>query len=665
MKCPRCHETFTERCSQCPNCGAVFSKEASEKISLYFDVKEQLSYLHTLKTYLDTSLGALSGNLNRLEALVTDSLNETANEPYGISEAKIPKTSPDSQVITEFEDNLPTEFHVRKSSKGQAEPETALPQAAEIGEGEFRFGQKWLLIIGIITMVFAVGYFLKYSFTKGWVGPAGRIALSYFWGMAFLGMGEWFRKKELRSFGLSLAGGGIAVLYFSTFAGFQLYHIIPMWLSFALMILITIFSCVLAVVYDAKWLAALGTLGGFLTPLFLSPHHPQQLALMSYMAILNLGILALATKKNWRLLESLGFVFTWLLYTGWYAPYYKINDFWPSITFLMLFFIIYALLPVASTLYHKQSRSVGSLWFAAPNALIAFGFAFAMVAEKFSTPYVSIVTLFIAIVFLTLANWLSEHESVEGSAFWYLIANAVFFLVLTVPILFSSNWITIFWALEAAFLLWLGLKLDRKWMTITGIVLTLLVTGKLFLYDYPVVFRLNRTWSWFKIPYTQDLLERLLTLAALLGSLFWGGRKLRAAIGISWNKLGSVFTSIFGASLFLALTIETAAFFHQYAGGARFASISVLWAIFASLLMVQGFRLANSTMRKTAIGIFLVTLFKVFFMDISHFTTPFRILSFLVLGLLLIGSSWLYHRFRGKLLTESQAINNGNENETK
>ena len=655
MRCPNCQETITERCNQCPHCGILFDKNQREKLSLYFDVKEQLSYLNTLKTYLDTSLSTLSGSMGRLEELVEDSLSRRTGASTGNTPAETPLPAPSPQPPIKSEDEFPTEFYPRGDGPKQTAAVNTPPQPAAIGKGEFRFGQKWLLIIGIITMVFAVGYFLKYSFTKGWVGPAGRIALSYFWGMAFLGLGEWFRKKDYRPFGLSLAGGGIAVLYFATFAGFQLYHLIPLTLAFAIMILITIFSCALAVIYDAKWLAALGTLGGFLTPLFLSSHQPNQLALMSYMTILNLGILALAARKSWRLLESLGFVFTWILYTSWYAVYYKTASFWPSLIFLMVFFLIYAILPVAATLYRKETRSLGSLWYAAPNALIAFGYAFGLVADRYSTPYVAIVTLFIAVVFLTLSSWLSEHESVNESAFWYLIANAVFFLVLTVPILFSSNWITIFWALEAAFLLWLGLKLDRKWMAITGMILVVIVTGKFLLYDYPVVFHLGRTWSWFKVPYTKSLLERILTAAALLSALCLTGKKLQSRAGKTWQNLSTLFTLIFGGTLFLTLSIETAAFFHQYAPRARFASISVLWAVFAAVLMVQGFRKESGKMRKLAIGLFLLTLFKVFFMDISHFSTPYRILSFMVLGLLLIGSSWLYHRFSEKLLEDAAA----------
>ncbi len=663
MKCPNCHEILTERCSVCPKCGIVFTDETIEKISLYFDVKEQLTYLNTLKNYLDTSLTSLNSSLNRLEKVM---IANSVHEPVPKPETAAPSPAePDlqSQAVTEFIEEMPTELHSRDpGSPSSPSLLTSAPPAA-IGENEFHFGQKWLLIIGIITMVFAVGYFLKYSFTKGWVGPAGRIVLSYFWGMVFLGMGEWFRKKEFRSFGLSLAGGGIAVFYFATFAGFQLYHLVPFWLSFALMLVITCFSAVLAIIYDTKWLAALGTLGGFLTPILLSTHTPNQIALMSYMLILNLGILALATRKNWRILESLGFVFTWLLYTAWYGPYYKTAYFWPSIIFLFLFFLIYAILPVAGTLYRKEARSIGNLWFAAPNALITFGFAFALVTDRFSMPYVSIVTILIAVIFLALANWMSEHDSRESSAFWYLIANAVFYLVLTVPILFSSNWITIFWALEAALILWLGLKVKRKWMTATGIILIIVVTGKFIFYDYHFIFHLSHSWYYRNIPYTKMLLERILTAAAVLAALYKSSRQLHSSATNTRSRWGSLLFVIFATTLFIILTIDTVAFFHQYLPGARFASISILWAIFASVLMVQGFRKENSTMRKTAIGIFIVTLFKVFLVDISHFSTPYRILSFMVLGMLLITSSWLYHHFRKTFPSDTETETGEKEHE--
>src|SRR5574341_1160532 len=101
------------------------------------------------------------------------------------------------------------------------------------------------------------------------------------------------RKKLSGAFGLSLVGGGIAVLYFSTFAGFQIYHLLDQVPSFAIMALITVLAGALSVYYDSKWLAVLGLVGGFLTPVLLTTVRDNQIALMTYMTMLKLGLLGL------------------------------------------------------------------------------------------------------------------------------------------------------------------------------------------------------------------------------------------------------------------------------------------------------------------------------------------------------------------------------------
>ena len=197
---------------------------------------------------------------------------------------------------------------------------------------EISVGQKWLLIVGIVTMVFGVGYFLKYSFERGWIGPAGRVVLAYIWGIVFMVAGSQFRKKSFEAFGLSLIGGGIATLYFATFAAFQIYHLFTHAPSFLIMIIITALASVLSIIYDTKWLAILGLIGGFLTPVMLSTGQDNQIVLMTYMTILNLGLLGIAFYKRWDILNILGFGFTYLLYTGWAMKHYTELRFWPGIT---------------------------------------------------------------------------------------------------------------------------------------------------------------------------------------------------------------------------------------------------------------------------------------------------------------------------------------------
>ena len=145
-----------------------------------------------------------------------------------------------------------------------------------------------------------------------------------------------------------------------------------------------------------------------------------------------------------------------------------------------------------------------------------------------------------------------------------------------------------------------------------------------------------------------------MTVAVALATLFAAGRMLKAAAlkRPEWreNLPAAFFYALFGVVLFLAFNVETAGYFHDAAPRARFASISVLWALFATVLMVLGFARNLSMLRRCSIALFAATILKVFLRDMAAVDTPYRILSFLVLGLMLVGASYLYHRFKAHIL---------------
>jgi len=79
--------------------------------------------------------------------------------------------------------------------------------------------------------------------------------------------------------------------------------------------------------------------------------------------------------------------------------------------------------------------------------------------------------------------------------------------------------------------------------------------------------------------------------------------------------------------------------------------------LYAITLMLLGFRYQQARLRLVSLGLFGVTILKVFLADMAKGSTPFRIVSFVVLGLMLIGASYLYYRYRGYLLSTLPADN--------
>ena len=73
--------------------------------------------------------------------------------------------------------------------------------------------------------------------------------------------------------------------------------------------------------------------------------------------------------------------------------------------------------------------------------------------------------------------------------------------------------------------------------------------------------------------------------------------------------------------------------------------LSLYWALWACGLLAGGFVRKSAPARYFAIGLFALTLGKVFVLDMQGVEAPWRIGSFMALGLALVGGSWWYHRF--------------------
>jgi hypothetical protein len=96
----------------------------------------------------------------------------------------------------------------------------------------------------------------------------------------------------------------------------------------------------------------------------------------------------------------------------------------------------------------------------------------------------------------------------------------------------------------------------------------------------------------------------------------------------------------------LLSTILTAILlFHEVSGG----MLTVAWGIEGVGLLTAGFRLRDRTLRLSGLALFLVCILKLFLYDLRQLETWYRILSFIVLGLILVSVSWVYTRFRDRL----------------
>ncbi len=80
--------------------------------------------------------------------------------------------------------------------------------------------------------------------------------------------------------------------------------------------------------------------------------------------------------------------------------------------------------------------------------------------------------------------------------------------------------------------------------------------------------------------------------------------------------------------------------------------LSILWGVYALLLIVIGIMRKYKQIRLGAMALFGITLIKLFFYDISHLNTIAKTIVFVVLGILLLVISFLYNKYKYLMFEE-------------
>ncbi|MBL7132580.1 MAG: DUF2339 domain-containing protein, partial [Phycisphaerae bacterium] len=133
----------------------------------------------------------------------------------------------------------------------------------------------------------------------------------------------------------------------------------------------------------------------------------------------------------------------------------------------------------------------------------------------------------------------------------------------------------------------------------------------------------------------------------------WQMRYWDVSVGVALSPLGNVLA---GLLVIWAGSFEVDRYFQTEAAAMlrnpdqmMHMAYSLWWAIWALVLLGAGFIWSRRELRYLAICILAVTLAKVFIVDMRGTQAIYRILSFIGLGLLLLGGAFVYTRaFRAK-----------------
>ena len=215
--------------------------------------------------------------------------------------------------------------------------------------------------VGVLVSLIGVGLLLREAHRRGIIELTieMRLAAAAVFGLVLLAVG-WRLRRRRPTYGLSLQGGGIAVLYVTLYAAFAAYEVLPPALAASAVVVVTAGAGVLSVVQDSRPLAVLGIVGGFLAPVLTYSQPEDHVYVFGFFAVLNAAIVGVAWFKTWPEFNLLGFVFTFGLTFFWLSNRYDQDGWIGTQPFIALFVLMYMSMPTLFVV--REAPGLRRMW---------------------------------------------------------------------------------------------------------------------------------------------------------------------------------------------------------------------------------------------------------------------------------------------------------------
>lgn len=515
-------------------------------------------------------------------------------------------------------------------------PRAEAPAMAHDGDAkigaEALFAGRWLNYIGLLALAVAAAFFLKYAFDNGWIGPAGRVGIGLAIGGALYPLSHRVLRRGLAVFSEGLVGLGAAILFLSVWAGWHYYLLFPQPTAFAMMVGVTVATAIIAAGRRSQRIAVLAAVGGALTPALVSTGPNAELALFAYLTALAAGFLALAWKYDWRGLAPLLFATAELYFWGWFFAFYRQDEMATTLAFATVFFVLFA---ARSVLRRSRDLEREEIALMLANAGLYFVALVSMlwVRDRWG--------LTLAVLALAAAHWramraLGAEQQAKARMLHACLALA--WATLAVPIRLTGKWIAIAWAIEGVGLIAAGTERSRRALASLGLGLLALVGLELCL----VPFHAGPAFLWNERFLTLAFCSACFATAALIGT------RADLRIGLEQRQL---FPGLYVAAnicLLTALSLEVWRLFSRPGMGAESGrpqlALTVLWLAYATALLAGGALAKAALARWQGLGLLGIAVIKAFLFDLSFLGRGYRIVSFLLLGVVLVAVSYFYQR---------------------
>ena len=426
---------------------------------------------------------------------------------------------PARDVPAEVENPVEHQEPIVSEDRPRFIPPIPRPVAKPVFNWEQFVGVKLFSWLGGLALFFAAALGLKYSFDHDLVPPVVRAAGGFLLGAGLLFSGVLLKRKQYMVTAQTLCATGVVVLYAVTFACRAFYHFsffgpVP---TFLLMTLITATAFLLAVRMDGQVVAILGMLGGFLTPVLLSTGEDNSLGLFGYVALLDLGLMAVTHRKRWDYLAILAAGGTVAMQIGWFMKFYSAEKIYIAQGVFLGFPVLFLGLFIWANKRDWMNQYVTGAAALLAIVALAVSFNFALSDSVGAFPGRTFCITFgadlVLLAMVALRPRLRKLETLGGSALFILLSCWTLSRLAVGEMYWALGMYLLFAVMHTGFPLALK-KLRPDETPTAGLWSQFIPAAALLLAMLPIVRELTVPWLFWAVVFLVDVLATIMALVA-------------------------------------------------------------------------------------------------------------------------------------------------------
>lgn len=518
---------------------------------------------------------------------------------------------------------------------------------------ESQLGVAWLGKIGIIAIAIGIMYLLNYSVRQSVFGldSIGRIITGFICGLLLLALGDFFHTRYPQ-WSKEFTGGGLGLMYFAFFTATAIDGLLPFVAGIFFMGLVSVLAGYLSLRYEAKIIALFGLAGGYLAPVLLHVGSLHASQVLFYLFTLNLAVAGFAYARKWRELDLIA-----LVVSSCYAlSVWNDVSFVPYVSYIMLYFFLFLMTSIIYNFVHQRKSSQADLAVLVYNPIFTVASLYYLLGHYGWEDYRSLMMICFAFLYIALAYVVFQYNRKDVYLTYALTGLAAGLVAAAIAIQFDNHWMTLAWAVEATVMIWIGLQLASKGTRTYGLILSLLVLFRLWIFDAgtdaPAFFNAN---FWIK-----------LVIIVLLYISAYGYRKYRQMLSSDERSIMHILVIVANIVTIIIVSQEISTYinslnslvptkrnYYDQVYSKRYqvnnVAISIFWLLYAVAALIVGMAKKVRVMRLLALTLFLASIIKIVLYDLAGAEAIYRIISFIVLGIVLIFASYLYATHKDRI----------------